>query len=191
VALTFDDGPDPEVTPRVLDMLEEADARATFFPVGEQADRFPDLIATAAESGHRLGNHTWSHPAGFWFLPPAALGREIDRAQELLTALGGVPPRWFRAPAGIRSPWLEPQLARRRLGLVSWTRRGFDTVTGDPDRVAERLGGGLAAGDVLVLHDRGASRSPSGRPVVLEVLPRLLERLVDRGLRPVPLPDPE
>ena len=189
VALTFDDGPDPDVTPRVLEMLAAAGARATFFPVGEHAAGYPDLVTDVAAAGHRLGNHTWSHPAGFWFLPPAALSREIDRAQDALTELGGVSPRWFRAPAGIRSPWLEPQLARRGLGLVSWTRRGFDTVTSDPDRVAARLVEGLAAGDVLVLHDRVTGRSSSGRPVVLEVLPRVLRALADRGLRSVPLPD--
>ncbi len=188
VALTFDDGPDPDVTPHVLEMLDSAGARATFFPVGSRAVEHPDLVRAVAAAGHGLGNHTWSHPMGFWFLPPAGLAREIDRAQEVLAALGGVSPRWFRAPAGIRSPWLEPQLARRGMGLVSWSKRGYDTVTTDPERVTARLLGGLEAGDVLLLHDVSTSRTPAGRPVVLEVLPRLLDALADRGLRSAPLP---
>ena len=188
VALTFDDGPDPEVTPRVLELLEHAAARATFFPVGRRAAEHPDLVRAAAAPGHRIGNHTWDHPAGFWFLPPAGLARQIDRAQEVLADLGGVPPRWFRAPAGIRSPWLEPQLARRGMGLVSWSRRGYDTVSRDPDRVAARLLGGIEAGDVLLLHDVSTSRTGTGQPVVLEVLPRVLDALADRGLRSVSLP---
>jgi peptidoglycan/xylan/chitin deacetylase (PgdA/CDA1 family) len=188
VALTFDDGPDPEVTPRVLEMLEAAGAQATFFPVGKRAVAHSEVVAAVTTSGHRLGNHTWSHPAGFWFLPPAGLAREIDRAQQALADIGGASPRWFRAPAGIRSPWLEPQLARRGIGLVSWTRRGFDTVTADPRRVAARLVDGLEAGDVLLLHDRAAMRTRGGRPVVLEVLPRVLDTLAERDLRSVALP---
>ena len=189
IALTFDDGPDPEVTPRIVEMLAAADVRATFFPVGDAAAAHPDVVLAAVASGHRLGNHTWSHPVGFWFLPPARLAREIDRAQRLLTDLGGRPPRWFRAPAGIRSPWLEPQLARRGLGLVSWMRRGYDTVATDPGRVTARLVGRLEAGDVLVLHDGSAARTTGGRPVVLEVLPRVLDAMATRGLTSVALPD--
>jgi len=188
VALTFDDGPDPEVTPRVLELLEAAGARATFFPVASRAVEHPDLVRAVAAAGHRLGNHTWSHPAGFWFLPPAGVALEIDRAQEALAALGGVAPRWFRAPAGIRSPWLQPQLARRGMGLVSWSKRGYDTVSRNPERVAVRLLDGLEAGDVLLLHDVSRSRTRAGRPVVLEVLPRVLDALGSRGLRSVPLP---
>jgi peptidoglycan/xylan/chitin deacetylase (PgdA/CDA1 family) len=188
VALTFDDGPDPEVTPRLIDMLAAADARATFFPVGERAVAHPEVVSAAVAAGHRLGNHTWSHPPGFWFLPPLGLARELDRAQRLLSCLGGTPPRWFRAPAGIRSPLLEPQLACRGLGLVSWTRRAYDTVARDPKRVAARLVDGLAGGDILLLHDGSSGRLAGGRPVVLEVLPRVLDAIADRGLKALPLP---
>jgi len=189
VALTFDDGPDPETTPRVLDLLDAAGARATFFVVGRRAEEHPELAREVVERGHRLGNHTHRHPGAFAFLPPDPLRNEIRRAQTTLTELGGAPPRWFRAPAGIRSPWLEPVLASLGLRLVSWTRRGFDTVIGDPDRVAGRLLDGLAAGDVLLLHDGGGARTPDGGPVVLPALERVLAELDRRGLRSVALPE--
>ena len=190
VALTFDDGPDPEVTPRVLDLLDEAGCRASFFAVGRRAERHPEVAAEIVRRGHRIENHTHRHPNGLAFLGPGALGREIDRAQEALAPLAGRRPRWFRAPAGVRSPWLGGVLAGRGLGLASWSRRGFDAVDGDPRRVARRLTAGLAPGEILLLHDGGSARTPAGRPVVLEVLPRVLDALAHRGLTGVALPDP-
>ena len=186
VALTFDDGPDESATPAVLDLLKATGARASFFPVGRRAARLPELVRRTAAEGHTVENHTWGHRAGFSFLSPRAMGEEIDRAQQHLERLSGRPPAWFRPPAGIRNPWLEPLLARRGLQLVSWTRRGYDAVDANPVAVCRRLLSGLRAGDVLLLHDHG--RSHRGRQLVLEVLPRILDALSARGLRAVALP---
>jgi peptidoglycan/xylan/chitin deacetylase (PgdA/CDA1 family) len=145
-------------------------------------------VKSIADGGHLIGNHSWSHSPAFWFSGPRRLARELDRTQELLESLGGLAPRYFRAPAGVRSPLLDPFLRWRGLHLVSWTRRGFDTVTRDPSKVVDRLVNSLGAGDVLLLHDGSVARTGSGRPVVLEVLPRLLDTLDARGLQPVLLP---
>jgi len=190
IALTFDDGPDPVTTPRVLAMLDARGARATFFCVGQRVVAHRDLVAEMAQRGHRVENHSHRHRHGFFFLGPAALRDEIERAQEAIEAATGRPPRLFRAPAGIRSPLLEPALARAGLDLAAWTRRGFDTVTGDPSRVLGRLVRGLGPGDILLMHDRASARSASGQPVALEVLPRLLDAIEAAGLRPVPLEPP-
>jgi peptidoglycan/xylan/chitin deacetylase (PgdA/CDA1 family) len=190
VGLTFDDGPDPEVTPAVLERLDRRGHRASFFLIGRRAAAHPELVAEIVRRGHRVENHTWSHPNGFALLGPRAATAEIDRAQEALARLAGAPPGWFRPPAGLRSPWLEPLLARRGLNLASWTRRGYDTVSADPARVAARLTRGLAAGDLLLLHDGSSARGPGGAPVVLAALDRLLDALDDRGLAAVPLPAP-
>jgi peptidoglycan/xylan/chitin deacetylase (PgdA/CDA1 family) len=187
VSLTFDDGPDPEVTPAVLRLLAEHGARVSFFFVGRQADRHPDLVAATVHGGHQVENHSYSHSYTFAFGGPATLGREIDRAQEALGRTSGRSPRFFRPPAGIRSPLLEPILARRDLLLASWTRRGYDAVDGNAARVAGRLLKGLASGDVLLLHDGRPARDKHGRPVVLQVLSNVLEELRGRDLRSVPL----
>lgn len=187
VALTFDDGPDPEVTPAVLEMLEAAGARATFFCVGRRAEASPDLIAEIRARGHGVENHTWSHPNEFALRGPRAMGREIERAQRALEDPSAGPPRFFRSVAGMQNPWLATTLARAGLRLVSWTRRGFDTVSSDGARVAARLERGLAAGDILLLHDGNSARDRSGRPVVLEALPRVLDRMSREGLRSEPL----
>ena len=192
VALTFDDGPDPRVTPRVLDLLDVAGARASFFFIGRRAAAHPDLAREVAGRGHRVENHTWGHPHGFAFTGPGAMGEEIDRAQTFLGELTGRPPAWFRPPAGMRNPLLAGVLAGRGLGLASWTRRGFDGVHADPGAVARRLTRDLAGGDVLLLHDGSSLGTPAGRrdATVLAALPRVLDDLDRRGLTAVPLPDP-
>jgi peptidoglycan/xylan/chitin deacetylase (PgdA/CDA1 family) len=187
IALTFDDGPDPATTPRVLDLLDARKARATFFCVGRRVEAHRDVAAEIARRGHRVENHSHRHRNAFWFLPPPLLRDEIERAQDAIATATGRAPRLFRAPAGIRSPLLEPALARAGLELVAWTRRGFDTVSGDAGRVLARLVRGLAPGDILLLHDGRGARGASGGPVLLEVLPRLLDVIDAAGLHPVPL----
>jgi len=188
VALSFDDGPDPEITPQVLDLLDRYEAGASFFCIGRRAQQFPEIVAEIVRRGHRVENHSFRHTHTFAFRGFRALGREIDRAQEVLERLSGRRPVLFRAPAGMRNPFLDPVLARRRLRLVSWTRRGFDAVARDPAKVTRRLLKGLAAGDILLLHDGAATRDRHGRVVVLEALPPLLEQMAAQGLRAVPLP---
>jgi peptidoglycan/xylan/chitin deacetylase (PgdA/CDA1 family) len=188
VALTFDDGPDPGVTPAVLDCLDRYGVRASFFCIGGLAERHRELVAETVRRGHRVENHSYSHPPAFACYPPAALRREVRHAQDALLRAGGVNPRFFRAPAGFRGPLLERELAAAGLHLASWSRRGFDTVSRDPERVARRLLEGAGAGDVLLLHDGSAARGRGGAPVVLAVLPRVLDELARRGLKAVPLP---
>jgi peptidoglycan/xylan/chitin deacetylase (PgdA/CDA1 family) len=190
VALTFDDGPDPDVTPRVLDLLDAHGATASFFLIGRRAARHAPLVRDMARRGHSAENHTHRHLHGFAALPPGAIRREIAAAQDAIAdAAGGAAPRFFRPPAGFRSPLLDPALAAAGLLHVSWTRRGFDTVRSDPAALLQRLGRGLSAGDILLLHDGNAARARrDGAPVVLEALPALLRRIAAAGLRAVSLP---
>jgi peptidoglycan/xylan/chitin deacetylase (PgdA/CDA1 family) len=182
VALTFDDGPDAEVTPAVLDQLDALRMRATFFVIAERARAQPALTRAIVERGHDVQNHSRHHRHSFALLGPRALLREISVAQQLLADITGRKPHCFRAPAGLRNPFLDPVLHRLGLTLVSWTRRGFDTRIGDPLRVLGRLSRGLAAGDILLLHDGHAGRTGGGAPVLLEVLPQIVERCRVAGL---------
>lgn len=186
VSLTFDDGPDPAVTPQVLDLLDRYDAKASFFCIGARAAAHPALVAEIVRRGHSVENHSFSHPHAFSFYGWRALAREVDTAQDAIAAAGGRRPQFFRAPAGFRSPLLEPILARRGLRYVSWTRRGFDTRARNAAAVLRRLTRRIAAGDVLLLHDRkGRER---GEALVLTVLSALLPLLRERGLASVSLP---
>jgi peptidoglycan/xylan/chitin deacetylase (PgdA/CDA1 family) len=187
IAITIDDGPHPEVTPRVLDVLDAHGARATFFCIGEQVERHPQLAREIARRQHAIENHSQRHLYSFSLLGPSGMAREVRRAQDAIADVTGETPRFFRAPAGLRNPFLASVLARAQLQLASWTRRGFDTVSGNAELVLRRLTAGLAAGDILLLHDGHAARTAAGTPVVLEVLPRLLDAAAAAGLRPVTL----
>ena len=191
VALTFDDGPDPDVTPAVLDLLDRHGARASFFVIGARAAAYPDLVREVVRRGHGVENHTHTHPRLFACYGPGAKRRELLRAQDAITAACGRAPRYVRAPMGIRSPLLDPAMAGLPLHYTSWTRRGLDGISACPARVLRRLTDGLAAGDVLLLHDGRCARTRAGMPVVLEVLPALLEHLAARGLKAVALPGGE
>jgi peptidoglycan/xylan/chitin deacetylase (PgdA/CDA1 family) len=187
IALTFDDGPDPVVTPRVLEVLDQYQAKASFFCIGSKAAVYPAIIQDMVRRGHSVENHTHTHPAAFATYGVRRLRREIEDSQETLTAICGRKPAFFRAPAGVRSPLLDPVLARLGLQYVSWTRRGFDTVDRNPLTVLNRLVHKLAAGDVLALHDGPAKLARDKAPVVLEVLPRLMDKIEAGKLKPVSL----
>lgn len=187
IALTIDDGPDPAVTPQVLDLLERHQARATFFCIGDKAARHPALCRDIARRGHDIENHTQHHSHGFAFSGIGGFAREIQAAQDTLTEITGRSPRFFRAPAGLRNPLLDPVLCRLGLRLVTWTRRGFDTRGTDADTVSRRLTRGLQAGDILLLHDGNSARTAAGTPVILGVLPVILERCAASGLNCVTL----
>jgi peptidoglycan-N-acetylglucosamine deacetylase len=187
IAITIDDGPDPEITPRVLSQLAAHRVQATFFCVGERVERHPDLAREIVSRGHTVENHSQRHRHDFSLLGPRGMHAEISRAQDAIARVTGTPPQFFRAPAGLRNPFLDPVLTRLQLRLVSWTRRGFDTVNTNADDVYRRLAHRLRAGDILLLHDGNAASSRGGGPVILEVLPRLLDTLASMQLRPVTL----
>jgi peptidoglycan/xylan/chitin deacetylase (PgdA/CDA1 family) len=190
VAITIDDGPDPEVTPRVLDLLNAANAQATFFCIGWRAREHPALCREIVARGHRVENHGDSHSKAFATFGPGRMKADIAAAQTTLGAITGQPPRYFRATAGLRNPCLDPVLHDLGLKLASWTRRPYDTRCADPDTVLQRLTRQLTAGDILLMHDGHAARTADGQPVILAVLPRLLALLRENSLTPVTLPDP-
>ncbi len=179
VWLTIDDGPDPEDTPRLLELLAAHKARATFFVVGENAARHPDLIRAIVAGGHEVANHTQTHPIGsFWCASPARVRREIGVAMEVLDTLDVVPTR-FRPPAGIKNPWLPPVLRHHGLVCVGWSARGLERHRGDAETVTARVTRDLAPGAILLLHE--GPRVPSA--IRVTAIRRVLERLGELGYR--------
>jgi peptidoglycan/xylan/chitin deacetylase (PgdA/CDA1 family) len=187
MAITIDDGPDPNVTPQVLDILAQHGAQATFFCIGERAAAHPELCRRMLAAGHGIENHGARHPTLCALSGPAGWRREIEDGQHILQRITGQTPRFYRAVAGLRNPFLAPVLHTLGLQLATWTRRGFDTRERDPRKVLRRLTQGLSAGDILLLHDGHAAHTPSGEALIVVVLPRLLEAIRAHGLTPVTL----
>ncbi len=186
VWLTIDDGPDPEDTPRLLELLAAHGARATFFVIGENAAAHPELIRAIAAAGHEVAHHTHTHPlAMFWCASPARVQRELDAGLEALR-LAGVRPTRFRPPVGIKNFWLARALATRGLTCVGWSARGLERRRGNAEEVATRVIRGLAPGAILLLHE--GPRVPA--TIRIQAIRRVLERLGDQGYRcVVPGPD--
>jgi peptidoglycan/xylan/chitin deacetylase (PgdA/CDA1 family) len=179
VWLTIDDGPDPEDTPRILELLATHDARATFFVIGEHAARHPELIRAIVTAGHEVAHHTHTHPHGtFWCASPRRVKRELDAALETLRA-AGVRPTRFRPPAGIKNLWLASALRARELACIGWSARGLERRRGDAEAVATRTTRNLAPGAILLLHEG------YGMPAAIRVaaIRRVLEKLRERGYR--------
>jgi peptidoglycan-N-acetylglucosamine deacetylase len=178
VALTFDDGPDPVDTPKLLDLLREKNVKATFFVIGKRADQYPEIVRRAWAEGHLIANHTWSHYSLFCFLTPRRLRAEIERGTESVRRSCGFRPRFFRSPVGLRHPLLAPYLRDAGLEYVSWTIRTRDTLTANSSVLARRILK-AASGDIILLHDH----LPGGTHAMLEVLPRVIDELRERGFQ--------
>jgi peptidoglycan/xylan/chitin deacetylase (PgdA/CDA1 family) len=187
VAITIDDGPDPQVTPQVLQILAQHGASATFFCIGARAHAHPELCRQIVAAGHRIENHGECHPTLVSLSGPVGWRREILDGQQTLQRITGEAPQFYRAVAGLRNIFLDPVLHDAGLKLASWTRRGFDTRERDPQKVLLRLTCRLAAGDILLMHDGNAARTPAGEALIVAALPGLLKAIRESGLIPVTL----
>lgn len=154
VALTFDDGPDADSTPRVLDLLKRYDVRATFFVVGEQARQNPELIHRMVAEGHTVAGHSYYHLPQSTLWSSQRYTEELFRCNDVVARLTGLRMRLYRPPFGVTNPPIARAVKNLGLIPVGWSVRSLDTVTKDTDRVVDRVMRGLRGGDVILLHDR-------------------------------------
>ncbi|MBL8266889.1 polysaccharide deacetylase family protein [Steroidobacter sp.] len=185
VALTFDDGPDPEVTPAVLDILAEHQARATFFVIGRYLEKHRAVAERLLREGHELGNHSWHHSHFQNFYSAAGHGVEIDRCGELIKSMTNsqLEP-WYRPPVGLKSPAMARAAHKRNLNVAAWSIHSRDTFARDPHKVANGVVGRIRPGDIVLLHD-GHERDQRHRPLILQALPLILKGLRERGFESV------
>jgi peptidoglycan/xylan/chitin deacetylase (PgdA/CDA1 family) len=191
LALTFDDGPDPSTTPKVLEVLARHGILATFFVIGERAARHPELMRRLVEAGHQIENHSHRHSWATAFGPQSRLSREFALAQQAIVTAGAPPPRYFRAPIGILSPPIVAAAHKLQLEIVGWSAKARDgwasTSVGD---AVSRLERALKPGAILLLHDGAeqlSAQQPARATIAPDVLEQLLPLLQARGLRAVTL----
>jgi peptidoglycan-N-acetylglucosamine deacetylase len=175
VALTFDDGPDPNATPELLELLKREGISATFFCIGKNVEANPDIAKRIAGEGHLLANHSYTHPWYISMLMGRALRREMERTQEAIERAARVRPKYFRPPSGTTGPNFPGALKRVGLTLVGWDVRSLDTVA-TPKKAVERIVRLAGDGSIILLHDGGAE---PGR--VVEIVSAAVKELRSRG----------
>lgn len=182
VALTFDDGPDPDVTPLVLDVLAQHGARATFFTIGRALQAQPLLARRIAAERHELGNHSWAHSRWQNFFGALRQQREIERGAQAIAALTGNAQPLYRPPIGLKSPPLARAARQLQLTVVAWSLHSQDTRSDDPQRIAQRVLEKIRPGDIVLMHD-GHDLPGRHRPACAQALPQILQGLRDKGLQ--------
>ena len=189
VSLTFDDGPNPQATPLILDVLRREGVSATFFVLGRHADRWPDLVRRMADEGHQLGNH------GYWHRKlhrrgPGYVRDDLTRGTEsIVRASGGMRPRHFRAPHGFRSPWVTPIAHALGQRTVGWSLGVWDSARPGAGEIARRACEGVRPGFILLLHDGDGYDAEGDRRQTAEALPLIIDGLRAREFRFATLPD--
>ncbi|HEX4704767.1 MAG TPA: polysaccharide deacetylase family protein [Pseudonocardiaceae bacterium] len=187
VALTFDDGPHPRSTPFFLRELDRRRVRATFFLLGNELARTPQLGREMAAAGHEIALHGWQHRRLVWYGPRRTYD-ELARGRDLIASVTGTPPRWFRPPYGVLTT--SALLAARRLGMtpVLWTCWGWDwSSRSTPDSVFDTVTRSLSGGGTVLLHDSDVAAAVGAWQSTLGALPRLLDVCAERGWTVGPL----
>ena len=183
VALTFDDGPHPEYTARIAEILSKEGARATFFCIGQRIERHPELATALHRAGHGLENHTFSHGTGRDLFQAERLRTDLQRCQEVIVAITSKTPRYYRPAVGIRNPVVHRAARAVGLQIITWTQAARDGAFTLDARRAQWMASRATPGSILALHDGTSAERSALREATVRNLPELLRRLKDRGLR--------
>lgn len=183
VALSFDDGPDLEVTPAVLDVLAQYGARATFFTIGRRLQSQPALAQRMNAEHHEIGNHSWDHSRWQNFFGAGRCQQDIERSAKVISTFTGRSAQpLYRSPMGLKNPHMAKAARRLRLTIVAWSLHSRDTFRDDPQRIARRVLGKIRPGDIVLMHD-GHDSSIQHRPACAQALALILQGLQEKGLQ--------
>jgi len=189
VAVTFDDGPHEEFTPRILDILAQHRVKASFFVIGRYARQYPALVRRIFEEGHSLGNHTLDHDRfgvngkrNYW-------DNQLRQTQEIVADITGQPPMLFRPPMGFKTWHIAAAAKALQLPMVGWSIRGLDTRPSSPEQLAERVLKRTTGHDIILLHDGVEPNRPAGasQSHTVAALPAILEGIAEKKLQAVSL----
>ncbi len=185
-ALTFDDGPDPTSTPRVLDALDVARAKATFFVIARKAEAHPELVKEILARGHAIGLHSYAHDRFFTLRGEKTVRADLERGIAVLEAITGAKPTIFRPPIGHTNPIVARVSEDLGLAVVGWSVSAFDGIAGaSAERVIARISSRIRDGSIVLLHD--ASERGTHTPVAADALVRIVEAARESRMEVVPL----
>jgi peptidoglycan-N-acetylglucosamine deacetylase len=187
VALTFDDGPNPVATPRILDALAARGVKATFFVLGRHADRWPELVRRMVDEGHAVGNHGYFHRK-LHVHGPGYVRRDLTMGLESIQRAASVRPGLFRAPHGFRNPWVSPIAASLGERTVGWSLGVWDSAKPGVDKIVERTVSGTRPGSILLLHDGDGYDIDGDRTQTAAAVPRIVDELLARNFAFVTVP---
>ncbi len=179
LSLTFDDGPDPEVTPKVLDTLKANNLKATFFLIGRKLEGNEDLVRRMIGEGHIIGTHSFSHSKWFDFFAPRIMKKEFRVTAEKISEITGKKPLLFRPPYGVINPMVKKALSGMNYQLIGFSNRLYDTVNSDPRKIMKRFVKQLAPGDIVVLHDT--------QPLMPIIVEKMAEVLREKNFSVIPV----
>lgn len=152
IAITFDDGP-TDFTPKVLDLLEKYNAKATFFCFGKQIEKYPDICRRIYSEKHQLGNHSYSHSNSFGFFSAEKVREELQKTALLLQEITGEKNHYFRPPFGVTNPHIAKAIKELKHQVIGWDIRSLDTLIGDENKILKRITNKLKPGSIILLHD--------------------------------------
>jgi len=178
VAITFDDGPD-EKTEQILDLLNEAGFKASFFCIGHKMETHPKLTQRIVDDGHVLGNHTWSHDSLFPLFLPAKIKQELVRTNTLIEQHTGQVNAFFRPPYGVTNPFVSRGMRSLFKKVIGWNVRSLDTTNRSKEQVLHRITKNLQPGQIILLHDTSQ--------FVVQILQELITYLKQEGYTSVAL----
>ena len=177
IAITFDDGPHPVYTPKVLRLLTEYNAKATFFCIGKNIEAYPELFNQIINHGHTVGNHTYSHSNGFGFFSTKKVEEELRRTNAIAEKVSGKRLKMYRPAFGVTNPNIKKALQVLRLTPIGWSKRSFDTTQLSEKKLVARVTHNLKKGDIILLHDTSDK--------TIAVLERLLLFLKSKNMQAV------
>ena len=179
VALTFDDGPHPDKTPGILEILKEKNVKATFFVIGKNAEKYPDLLRQIDDNGHFIANHSYSHSYLIAFFSKGRLSKDLARCNEIIFQAIGKTPIFFRPPFGVTNPRYKRALTENGLQSIGWSLRSLDTRAKTKYQVIDKVISNLKRGDIVLLHDHLS--------VTADALEDIIEHINTKGIEIEPL----
>lgn len=173
IALTFDDGPEPLHTEKILDVLKQNEIHAAFFFIGNKMEKYPDVVKRVVAEGHLIGNHSYSHHRYFDLFPRQKMVSELQQTNNIAERITGKKLKFFRPPYGVTTPVLAKAINALNFTTIGWNIRSLDTVINDPSRLLNRIAQRLHSGGILLLHDTA--------PITQRSLQKIIDRIGQQG----------